>query len=125
MCMYVVSWRKCGWWSRPLRLLSDSPATLRIRGYSRASKNATLDIRKVDNAWSQTGCFNLGGTLPESGPVPASSTQNVYSSGTVTLSPVDYNSLYVARLFWVDNEGTNYYNRDGDCYFTLQPGGWI
>ena len=79
-------------------------------------ENASLEIRKIDRAWSQTGCFNLSDPISGSGPVPASSEH--------TLSSVDYDSLYIARIFWVSN-GTSYYIKDADCYFTLQPSEWI
>ena len=97
--------------------VSNDPAILKWNlginlGYGKRVDSATLDIRKIDRAWSQTGCFNLSDPISESGPVPASSQH--------TLSSVDYDSLYVARIFWVRN-GTRYYIKDGDCYFTLQP----
>ena len=99
--------------------VSNDPAILKWDlgidlGYGSRVGNATLDIRKIDRAWSQTGCFNLGDPISGSGPVPASSEH--------TLSSVDYDSLYIARMFWVRNgTSTSYYIKDGDCYFTLQP----
>ena len=97
--------------------VSNDPAILKwdrglYLGYGSRVENATLDIRKIDRAWSQTGCFNLGDPISGSGPVPASSEH--------TLSSVDYDSLYIARILWESN-GTSYYIKDGDCYFTLQP----
>ena len=97
--------------------VSNDPAILKwdrglYLGYGSRVENATLDIRKIDRAWSQTGCFNLGDPISGSGPVPASSEH--------TLSSVDYDSLYIARILWESN-GTSYYTKDGDCYFTLQP----
>ena len=97
--------------------VSNDPAILKWdRGFHNRVENATLDIRKIDRAWSQTGCFNLGNPLSGSGSVPASSEHILLS--------VDYDSLYIAGLFWVSN-GTSYYIKDGDCYFTLQPSEWI
>ena len=101
--------------------VSNNPAILKWDlgidlGYGNRVENATLDIKKIDRAWSQTGCFNLGDPISGSGPVPASSEH--------TLSSVDYDSLYIARIFW-QSDGTSYYIKDGDCYFTLQPSEWI
>lgn len=111
---YVVNQSFCG--SKPT--VSNNPATLKWVGSGNSIVSATLDIRKVENAWSQTGCFNLQETLPESGmSFPATSTH--------TISSVDYDSLYIVKLFWVDSEGTSFYNRDGDCYFTMQPSKWL
>lgn len=113
-CTYVESWVNCGgYWSS----LSSNNTT--FQWWSYGYHNTSLDIRKVADPWSRTGCFYLGGTLPEieSGPVPASS--------TYTISSVDYNSLYVARLLWVDSEGTQFSIRGGDCYFTIQPSEWL
>ena len=109
MCLYVVSSGNCGYWPT----LRSNNAT--FRWWSWGYHNTSLDIRKVADPWSGTGCFYLGETLPEieSGPVPASSAYNI--------SSVDYNSLYVARLYWVNSEGTQFSNRGGDCYFTIQP----
>lgn len=115
MCMYVANWNNCG--STPT-LYSNNPAILRWYQWNRGVERATLEIRKVDNAWSQTTCFNLGATLPESGPVFENNSEH-------NLSSMDYDSLYIARLLWMDSNGTNYYNKDGDCLFTLQPREWV
>ena len=114
VCLCVASYYYCG--SSPT-LSSNNPATLKWYKWYTQIRNATLDIRKVGNPWSGTGCFSIGGTLPESGPVPATSTH--------TISSVDYDSLYVARLYWMDSEGKEYYNRNRDCYFTIQPSEWL
>ena len=108
--MYVADWNNCG--STPT-LYSNNPAKLVWYQWNRGVERATLEIRKVDNAWSQTTCFNLGAALPESG--------RVFENSEHNLSSVDYDSLYVARLLWMDSNGTTYYNKDGDCFFTLQP----
>ena len=108
--MYVADWNNCG--STPT-LYSNNLARLVWYHWNRRVARATLEIRKVDNAWSQTKCFNLAAALPES--------RSVSAYSFYTLSSVDYDSLYVARLIWVDSNGTKYYNKDGDCFFTLQP----
>ena len=112
--MYVVDWSYCA--NKPT--IYNYPATLwwnRFR-YRRAV-NATLDIRKVDNAWSQTGCFSLGSVSSVSYNVRASY-KNYY---TLPQHFVDYDSLYIARVWWANSTDTEFYIKDGDCYFTLQP----
>ena len=92
-----------------------SQTTLNWLGSSSRVASATLDIRKVDNAWRQTGCFSLKNASSISGSVPAS------FSYTIPPYFVDYDSLYIAKLWWEDSNNTKFYNIDGDCYFTLQP----
>ena len=72
-----------------------------------------LDLRKVYKPWSQTGCFNPVETIIEE-----ASVSDYYS---ISSNYVDYDSLYIARLLWVDSAGNKYHIKDGDCYFTLQP----
>lgn len=113
--MYVVDWKYCG--DKPT--ISNDSAILnwiRSNTYGSGSSvvSAELDLRKVENAWSQTGCFSLGENLSELG-------LNISASYNYTIPSVDYNSLYIARVWWLDSTGQKYYIKDGDCYFTLQP----
>ena len=74
-----------------------------------------MKLAKVDNAWSQIGCFSLGEAILTSGNVSS------FSNYTIPSNYVDYDSLYIARLLWVNSAGNKYLVKDGDCYFTLQP----
>ena len=97
MFMYAASSQNCG--NQPT--VSDVSAILYWdRGVSN-STGAYLDIRRVDNAWNQKGCFSLGYSLLVSGHVPAS------SSYTIPFRHVDYDSLYVVRLRW-NFQGSSY-----------------
>ena len=112
MGMYVVDSRYCG--SKPTITNRWSQTTLNWLGSGSGVASVTLDIRKVDNAWRQTGCFSLKNAS-------SVSYYNVPASYTIPPHLVDYDSLYIAKLWWADSNNTEYYNKDGDCYFTLQP----
>ena len=107
MFMYAVSSRNCG--NQP-NVSNDNATLYWDRGVSN-STYAYLDIRRVVNAWNQKGCFSLGYSLISSY-VPVSSSLTIPSYG------VDYDSLYIARMYWSSQGRYFYYS---DCYFTLQP----
>ena len=112
--MYVVHQRNCG--GKPT--VSNDSATLSWiteSGFGSSVVGAELNLKKVDNAWSQSGCLNIEEVL--------SGSVSVAKSGNYTISPssVDYDSLYIARLQWIDSAGNKFLVKDGDCYFTLQP----
>ena len=107
MSMYAVSSGNCG--NQPT--VSNDDATLYWDRGASNSTHAYLDIRRVDNAWNQKGCFSLGHSIISTY-VPASHSLTIPSFG------VDYDSLYVARMRWYSQDGIFY---GSDCYFTLQP----
>ena len=110
MFMYAVSSQNCG--NQPT--VSDA-----ILYWDRGVSNSTdayLDIRRVDNAWSQKGCFSLGHSVLRNRRFSAS------SSYAIPSRHVDYDSLYVVRMRW-NFQGSSYYG--SDCYFTLQPSEYI
>ena len=112
MFMYAVSSQIFG--NQPT--VSDVSATLYWnRGVSN-STYAYLDIRRVDNAWNQKGCFSQGHYVLRNRRFSAS------SSYTISSWHVDYDSLYVVRIGWYF-QGRRYYG--SDCYFTLQPSEYI
>ena len=106
--MYAVSSGNCG--NQPN--VSDDNATLYWDRGASDSTYAYLDIRRVDNAWNQKGCFSQGYSVLSYSYFGAS------SSYTIPSYHVDYDSLYVARMLW---PGTYFL----DCYFTLQPSEYI
>ena len=115
MRLYAVNPEFCG--NRPDVRGSNNRAIL----YWKSGEGVTrtfLHIRKVDNAWNQKECFNLTTVSWTEGVpvrVPAS------FSRTISSWEVDYDSLYVARVFWYVNGTYHYDGDDGNCYFTLQP----
>ena len=111
MSMYAVSSENCG--NQPT--FSDVSATLYWNRGASNSTSAYLDIRRVDNAWNQKGCFSLGHSLISINvPAPSSYTMPYYK--------VDYDSLYVVRMRWYSQDRWFY---GSDCYFTLQPSEYI
>ena len=111
LSMYAVSSENCG--NQPT--VSNDNGTLY---WDRGASNSTLaylDIRRVDNAWNQKGCFSQGYSLIAIY-VPASSSYAIPSYN------VDYDSLYVVRMYWYLQARYFY---DSDCYFTLQPSEYI
>ena len=69
----------------------------------------SLEIRRVDNIWSQTatGCLSS---------VHVVSTSSAFYS----VPNVDYDSLYIARVFWYDFSHNRYYRNNSECYFIPQ-----
>ena len=112
MSMYAVSSRNCG--NQPT--VSDTYATLYWNRGASNSTRAYLDIRKVDNAWNQKGCFSLGHYVTNNRRFGASSRYTIPSYNR------DYDSLYVVRMRWYF-QGRRYFG--SDCYFTLQPSEYI
>ena len=112
MSMYAVSSENCG-----NQTVSNDNATLYWDRGASNSTSARLDIRRVDNAWNQKGCFSLGHSLI-SIYVPASYSLTIPSYG------VDYDSLYVVRMRWYFRGRRDSYS-GSDCYFTLQPSEYI
>ena len=72
-----------------------------------------MQLSKVTNVWNQTGCLTLE-------PVTSVDYQANYGTSSYTLSLVDYDSLYVARLVWFDSSNNSYYLNNSDCYFIPQ-----
>ena len=111
----VVDWASCG--GKPT--VSNNTAILSWisanGSFGHNVSRAELELTKVDNAWNQIGCFNLGEAISMSGNVSS------FSNYTIPSNSVDYDSLYIARLQWVDSAGNKHLVKDGDCYFTLQP----
>ena len=73
-----------------------------------------VDVRKVNAIWNQTGCLN-------SEPVtsfyahPSTSMLTNY-----TFPSMDYDSLYIAKVLWIDSSSNYYYLGNSECYFIPQ-----
>ena len=92
--------------------LTNSNTVRWTRGSGSNVYNGSLEIRKVDDIWSQraTGCLNSV-QLPV---VSYSISQNYWS---YSVPNVDYDSLYIARVLWLDSSNNPYYHVNSECYF--------
>ena len=88
-----------------------NPSTVNwARGSGSFVDHASLEIRKADNIWSQTatGCLSTEQVVSDS---------HVSSSSSRSVPNVDYDSLYIARVLWLDSSNNPYYHVNSECYF--------
>lgn len=72
---------------------------------------AYLEVLRVANIRSQLpGCLNA---------VKVTS-QHVSRFSSYALPSVDYNSLYIAKVLWLDSSDNAHYSHNSDCYFIPQ-----
>ena len=72
---------------------------------------AYLEVRRVANIRGQlTGCL---------GAVQVAS-RHVSKLSSYSLTPVDYNSLYIAKVLWLDSSNNAHYQNNSECYFIPQ-----
>ena len=72
---------------------------------------AYLEVRRVANIRGQlTGCLVT---------VEVAS-RHVSRSSLYPLPSVDYNSLYIAKVLWLDSSNNAHYRNNSECYFIPQ-----
>ena len=103
---------KCG--GAP-RIIPGS-STVQWRNYYPNIINQTyLEVRKVNDVWSQTGCLNSEEVIHS---------RSFYGTSASTIRyqfpSMDYDSLYIAKVFWIDRSSNAYYRNNSECYFIPQ-----
>ena len=73
--------------------------------------SAYLEVRRVANIRGQlTGCLDAMEV----------DSRHVSRSSSYSLPSVDYNSLYIAKVIWLDSSNNAHYLNNSECYFIPQ-----
>ena len=72
-----------------------------------------VEVRKVNAIWNQAGCLNSNRVTSFSA-YPNASMPTSY-----TFPSMDYDSLYIAKVLWLNNNSI-YYLHNSECYFIPQ-----
>ena len=73
-----------------------------------------VEVRKVNAIWNQTGCLNSE-EFSSFYAHPSTSMPTNY-----TFPSMDFDSLYIAKAFWIDYNYNYYYLGNSECYFIPQ-----
>ena len=90
-----------------------NPGTVRVSwsGDMFNVHRAYLEVRRVANIRGQlSGCLDA---------VEVAS-RHVSTSSPYPLPTVDYNSLYIAKVLWLDSSNNAHYRNNSECYFIPQ-----
>ena len=88
-----------------------NPGTFSWYGSRSGVYRAYLELRRVANIRGQlTGCLDA---------VQVAS-RHVSRLSSYSLPSVDYNSLYIAKVLWLDSSNNAHYLNNSECYFIPQ-----
>ena len=76
---------------------------------SSLANHSYVEVRKVNDIWSQTGCLNSDEVASFRAFPP--------SVPSYTFPTTDYDSLYIAKVICLDNSYRAYYRNTSECYF--------